>query len=393
MSQGSPSLVVFKKKNAQQRLFRKCRWPVESRRFLASTKQVYGGLFSGYRAEKIQEEKAVVDLLVQVSESFTSEPFKAANVNYRRLHAAAAEVLKRLQVLIGHEVNSHLERIAARLLDRKTVLRWNARSNSCQDFTNSLLRAGFDGLYAQPPPNAVDNKQGLTDEVCPWSRYLFTFKGKIDSPTHWSNNTQFRSIIWQFYDYNRNNLDLIEFTEREIERLGASECTSWKILLQQSLPTLQGSAEGDEAPKSNLVDALWELPRDTLSLLQTHLLRQREKYSSPQGYALTKDEWIMNRLRVLQQLDMFACLSGGLGSAWLADFKQHPEDLRELIFPHSDMYGTMHASDTIVTIQLGPIKVARIYGRQKDSVQQIRRSLVKDGWGRKIRDRITSRNS
>ena len=393
MSLGSPrtpALIVFEKRSSQQRLLRKCRWLVDSRRFLASTKQVYGGLFSGYRTEKREEEHAVVDVLVHVSESFKFEPLKAVHVNYRKLHAAAAIVLRRLQVLIGHEVNGHLERFAARLLDRKTVLRWNVRSNSCQDFTNSLLRDGFDGLYPQPNPDATAIKRGLTEEVCPWSSYLFTFKRNIDSPTHWSNNTQFRSIIWQFYDFSRDNLDLIEFTEHEVERIGASECTSWQMLLQQSTLLSLDLAEGDKAPKSNLADALWELPRDTLSLLQTHLLRQRERYSSPQGYALTKDEWILNRLNVLQQLDIFACLGGGLGSAWLAEFKQHPEDLKELIFPHSDMYGTMHANDTIVTIQLGPVRIARIYGRQKDRAEQIRRSLVKDGWGRKIRDRISA---
>ena len=143
--------------------------------------------------------------------------------------------------------------------------------------------------------------------MCPWSRYLFTFKGKIDSPTSWSNNTQFRSIIWKFYDYGRNNFDLVEFTERETELLGASACTSWKVLLQQSPLASQGSAEEGEAPESDPADALWELPRDTLSLLRTHLFCRREKYSSIQGYALAKDEWILNRLKVLQQLDIFAC--------------------------------------------------------------------------------------
>ncbi|MCJ1249617.1 hypothetical protein MMC30_006843 [Trapelia coarctata] len=382
------ALIFFENETSHQRRLQPSPRAVEDRGFLASIKQVYGGAFSGYREELHQKEKTVIDLLVKVSESLTLDPFKSVTVNRKALHSAADVVLEALQELIGDGVDTHLERLSAKLLQRETVLRWNARSNSCQDFTNSLLRNDFTGLYPEANQGHIVDTEATAPRECPWARYLFCFKDRIDPPQVYRNNTQHRSIIWQFYETSRNNLDLIEFTERTLEQVPADKSTSWEILLQRPMLASAKSCTAEALPKSTIVDALWELPRDTMSLLQTQLLRRRERLSSPQGYALTKEEWILNRLRVLQQLDIFACLAGGMGLAWLAEFEQYPEDLEELIFPHSDMYGTMHASERIKVVQLGPVKVARIYGRQLRMWKQVGSAMARDGYLRKFLDMI-----
>jgi len=367
-----------------------CSRAVEDRRFLASVKQVYGGAFSGYRTELHQNEKAVVDLLVTVSSCLILDPSKSAATNHKTLHSAAAVVLHALQDLIGHGVHTHLERLSAKLLQRETVLRWNPRSNSCQHFANTLLDGDFTGLYPQPSHRPSLDSEGppSASRECPWARYLFCFKARIDPPQVYRNNTQHRSLIWQFYETSRSNLDLVEFVEQTLARRSADPSPSWPILLQRPPSDVPEADPSNPPKKSLLADAVWELPRDTLSLLQTHLLRRRERFSSPQGYALTKSDWIFNRLRVLQQLDIFACLAGGMGSAWLAQFAQHPEDLRELVFPHAEMYGTMHASERIKTVQLGRVRVARVYGREGRMWREVGRAAVRDGYARRVVDGV-----
>ena len=130
-------------------------------------------------------------------------------------------------------------------------------------------------------------------------------------PQHWS-------VVWAFYHGNRDNCDLIEYAERT-------------VLKQASIPphlrrmsVLKCSESGSDLSAEALVDSLWELPRDILSMLQTHLLRRSEKYSSPQGFSPTQQEWVKNRLQVLLQLDSFACFAGAWGSAWLAEIIQEP---------------------------------------------------------------------
>lgn len=384
----TPASILFENETGLQRRLQPCRRVVEDRRFLASIKQVYGGTFSGYRTELHQKEKTVIDLLVTVSDSLIVNPSKSAAMNRKILHSAAAVVLKALQELINPGVDAHLERLSTTLLQRETVLRWNVRTNSCQDFTNSLLRDDFTGLYPEVSQSHTVGTDATARRDCPWARYLFCFKDSIDPPQVYRNNTQHRSIIWQFYETSRNNLDLIEFTERTLEQVSSDKSTSWEVLLQRPMLASAKSCAAEELPKSIIVDALWELPRDTMSLLQTQLLRRRERFSSPEGYALTKEEWITNRLKVLQQLDIFACLAGGMGLAWLAEFEQYPEDLKELVFPHSDMYGTLHASERIRVVQLGPVRVARVYGRQMRMWKEVGRAMARDGYLRKLLDMI-----
>ena len=368
--------MLFDEGNPKQRCLRPCQRSLEFHRLLASAKLVYGGVFSGYRASNRQQEKAVVDLLVSVSESFKFNASKLITTQYKALRSGAAVILAALAELIGPEVHSHLERFAARLLNPKTALRWNLHTNSCQNFANKLLRGDFNGLYPMAPGRPSSAKHLALCSDHPWSRYLFCFKNTIDSPQYWNLSMQCRSIVWQFYGWSRDNCDLIEFTELMIRRQSQDTRKALEVLLLNT-PNKVSDAKG----KVDIANALWNLPRDSLSLLQTHLLRRPEKYCNAEGLALTKEEWVLNRLKVLQQLDIFACLGGGLASAWLAQFEQYPEDLRELIFPDSEMYGTLRADEQMVTIQLGPMNMRTVKGRSFDGWKEIGRGLRRNNGG------------
>ena len=365
--------MVYEQGNLKQRCLQLHHRSVESHRLLASAKLVYGGVFSGYRARNREKEKELVDLLVSVSESLKFIPSKRVIVHHTALRSGAAVILEALAELLGSEVHSQLERFAKNLLNPKTALRWNLRSNSCQTFANNLLRGDLKGLYPIPPGYPSPKRYLSTSPEDTWSRYLFCFKNTIDSPQHWNLSLQCRSIIWQFYGWSRDNCDLIEFTELQLRKESPEARKTLDVLLLQA-PDASTKILGDRG-KADIANALWDLPRDSLSILQTHLLRRPEKYCTTEGFALTKEGWVKNRIQVLQQLDVFACVGGGLASAWLANFERYPEDLRELIFPDSEMYGTLRADEQMVTIQLGPVNMRTVKGRSHDGWKETGRGL------------------
>ena len=373
----SSTFVLFERGAAKQRYLRACRRQVSGHQPLASVKQVYGAVFSGYRAWMRNKEERVISLLVAVAESLELPPCKPMSTKYQSLHSAAVTVLAALKDAIGKEVEEHLKHFSTKLLKSETVLQWSLSTNSCQDFTNNLMHGDFEGLYPRMPRDLLPCNNQVEVSNLPWSSHLFCLKNAIDSPQIGLRGTQCRSIVWQFYEWSRNKCDMIEYIERKIDQDLPNSHTSWEVLLLQHPGSQDTNSTTSVVQESVLVDALWYLPRNTASVLQTHLSRPREKYSNPTGHVLGRAEWVLNRLRILQQLDIFATLSGGLGAAWLARFEKHPEDLRKLIFPDSDMYGTLCADEKLITIQLGPLETSFAKGRRSKDWKHIARRLVK----------------
>jgi hypothetical protein len=62
----------------------------------------------------------------------------------------------------------------------------------------------------------------------------------------------------------------------------------------------EGEVEGQNVISEALLDALWDLPQDTMSILQSHLFQPSTKYSTTQNKALEREDWIENRLRVFR---------------------------------------------------------------------------------------------
>lgn len=353
------TVVLFQ--DGQQRYLRLSSKIQQDRQLLASVKRVYGGAFSGRDARLHQKEEAVVLSLINASEAFRYLPSKSVKANYNRLHTEAAKVTSLVREYINHDVNTYLKRFSSVLLDHSTVLRWDARSNTCQDFADNLLRdPRFGGLIPKLPKEFVTDQsvRANPDYRCP--RYLVSFGTSIDTPIALLR-PQPRSVVWRFYHEIRDNCDLIEYAER----IRHKQSFVPPHLRRISIPQYPGSTA--DRSVDDLIDSLWELPRDTLSTLQTHLLRRREKYSSPQGLALTQSEWVINRLQILQQLDVFGSLAGAWGSAWLAEFLREPEGLLlKGSWPDAATYGNMHVSEKIQTIGRGWWGIQFVTGRERE---------------------------
>ena len=352
-------VVLFQ--DGEQRYLRTSSQSQRDRLLLASVKRIYGGAFSGRDARLQQKEEAVVLSLITASESFRYLASKSMRANYNRLHIEAAKVTSLVREIIDHDVKAYLEHFSSVLLDHKTLLRWDARSNTCQDFADKLLRnSKFVGLLPKLPRDFVTDESVRANPKYGGLRYLISFGTNIDTPIALLR-PQPRSVVWRFYHEIRDNCDLIEYAQRTTHKQASIPPHLRRISVLQYLQSTADVSVDD------LVDGLWELPRDTLSILQTHLLRQREKYSSLEGLALTKREWVTDRLQIMQQLDIFGSLAGGWGSAWLAEFLRKPEGLLlKGFWPDSATFGSLHVGENVQMIGGSPRYIYFVSGRERE---------------------------
>lgn len=184
------------------------------------------------------------------------------------------------------------------------------------------------------------------------------FGSAIDTPIALLR-PQTRSLICNFYHTKRDNCDLIEFGESYRRKRFAYPTDSWEML---------DSVEDSGLITISLVYALWSIPRDSVSILHTHIFRSVSKYSNAEHQALAKEQWVENRLRVLHQLDVFASLRGGLAAALMEQRIEKRHLLTKCDSPNAEIYGTMHADENIVRAAQSRLLI--ITGRERYGVMQ-----------------------
>jgi hypothetical protein len=123
-----------------------------------------------------------------------------------------------------------------------------------------------------------------------------------------------------------------------------------------------------------MIDALWTIPRDTISMLQTGLMRSWARHSDNEGRSLSPRQWVLNRLRILHQVDVFASLCSGLAAAMLLELGNNIELLSRYYYPTAATYGTLHVSEKMVVYHR--MGIMFITGRERDR------------WKRKVKHRI-----
>ena len=330
------------------------------RQLLASVKRVYGGAFSGRDVRLREKEAAVVHSLIEASDSFRYIGSKSVAANRTRLHAKATRVMALVRDLISHDVDTHLKKFCSVLLDSETTLRWHPISNTCQDFADRLLRDKmFEGILPKFPREFLTDVNVRAEPKLSCIRYVVSMGTSIDTPLALLS-PQHRSVVWRYYHEIRDNCDLIEYAERVTQKQASIPQHVRRILVPNSPESAFDMSVVD------VVDQLWQLPRDTLSMLQTHLLRTSEKYSSAQGLRLTRREWAVQRLRVLWQLDLFASFAGAWASTWLAEFVERPEKLLSHGFlPDAATYGTVHAGEKTRNFRVGSRSYHVLTGRER----------------------------
>jgi hypothetical protein len=251
------------------------------RHVLGCGKKVCGGAFSGHNAHFAEGERAAIRCLLDAGSTFQMDVKSVGRVarSRKRLHEVSQPILDAIRKTFGHEISLYLQHFAKVLADRGNHLKWDPRRNNCQIFATALLKGlPIQGIFHLLPRNFPHEEEVRNKKDWPFPRYSLSFGPSIDTPMALLR-PQPRSILWNFYHKKRDNCDIIEFGEAYRTKPCAFPTEPWEVL---------DGIEDTGRKEISLVDALWSIPRDSVSILHTHLLRGASQYSNPEQRALTK---------------------------------------------------------------------------------------------------------
>ena len=332
------------------------------RQFLGSVKKIYGGAFSGHADAFREGEQEIIKCFIEAADSFQYLPGKSVAANRKRLFRHSTLVVGKIQELFGSEVEIYLQHFANAISSLSTPLRWDLDTNNCQHFTRNLLnQLDVSTLFHRFPINYFNNEAVKKKKQWPFPRYLLSFGSDIDTPIALLR-PQVRSLIWNFYHQKRDDCDMIEFAEQFRTKACPAPTDTWEILCDEDVISEYGATT--RIHRLSMVDALWAIPRDTVSILQTGLMRSWARHSDNEGRSLSPRQWVLNRLRLLHQLDIFASLCSGLAATILRDLGKDVEHLSRYYFPTAETFGTLHSSEKVVAYPR--VGIMFITGRERD---------------------------
>jgi len=333
--------------------------PRTDRRILGCAKKVCGGAFSGHNVHFADGEKDVIRRLVEAGSSFKIKGKSTDWVTQARsnLRKASLPIVEAIKETFGHEINIYLKHFSKVLSNPDTRLSWDWRDNNCQTFATNLIKdLRIYGTFHHMPLAFIDDEEvrNAKDWSCP--RYAMSFGSSIDTPLALLR-PQPRSLIWNFYHRHRDNCDIVEFGEIYRRKPCAFPTEAWLLL---------DSIEDTGETKVSLVDALWSIPRDSVSILHTHLLRDSSVYSNTEQKVLTREQWVQNRLRVMHQLDVFASLSGALTAALMEQRIEKRHLIAKSAHPLAEDYGDFHAEERMKIVDVGGRFIYSVSGRERN---------------------------
>lgn len=287
------------------------------KRYKAVIKQVVGVPFAGTLPGD-EELEIVRRILAASQKAFGSAGLTRAEE--QRIQASILKpILADLQDLLGSRVRAYLSSISQRILDNQTTLTWNALSNNCQSFCNTILDQTLFGPLLNGPKST-----SLSDETL----------GQIPNPLYTmsflSNDGEYVSrTVRSKFSVPQGHVE--EFLNRL--RLGRSpDEADLPDSLQEYWYDWGGFGgplyyhqdifpwDCTEAYKKNsaccgdqcaLTKHIWAFPFDSWSLVAHHLTRDRYLYApvpftdhetgrfSTVFKVMDIGEWMRNRLKVI----------------------------------------------------------------------------------------------
>ena len=331
------------------------------RHFLGSVKKVYGGAFSGHTDAFREGEQEVIRCFVEIADSFQYLLGKTVASNRKRLFRHSAPVLRKIQELFGAEVEMYLQHFANAISNIGTPLRWDLDTNNCQHFARNILnQLNTATLFHQLPKNYSD-LEIRKKKKWPIPRYLLSFGPNIDTPIALLRPPD-KSLIWNFYHQKRDDCDIIEFAEQFRTKACPAPTDGWEVLCDVDTASEQDVTARTQ--RLSVVDALWVLPRDTVSILQTGLMRSWARHSDSEGRSLSPRQWALNRLRILHRGDAFASLCSGLATAIRLEVSNNMALSSPYHYLTATTYGTLHVNEKVVVLHR--IGIEFISGRERN---------------------------
>ncbi|RHZ43373.1 uncharacterized protein CDV56_101398 [Aspergillus thermomutatus] len=265
--------------------------PQKLKRFQAILKQVVGTPFTGWPLSTAEHE--IIELLVKASSDSA--------------YGTRSELQDKVKTFLSPWVSVYLRSIAGKLLDSKTTLAWDASTNNCQQFCDSLLdwqvfgpllsEASILSSEKDPPqalyrvsflcrPGATQNPfshpttisdvpYGLTEEYIRRFHFgCYTGPDLIDSlHEYWFDWAGFKQHLYPHQNF--FPWDCTEALYRYPVKCG--DCT--------------------------LSKHLWAFPFDSWSIIALHLSRNALAYPPSESNPPSEVTWMQNRLTLLTALD------------------------------------------------------------------------------------------
>lgn len=296
------------------------------KRYKTSLKQVVGGLFSGHDQPNLENE--IIDLVIAAST--LALPNSGDHVLLREAFwkQILGPIVDKLQNLMQTRTDTMLASVTEKLLDPSTNLKWDKRTNNCQNFCSNILNSQlYGGFLSREPSNPLECRP----------LYLLSFVCRPGSYTRERNiQTKFdipSGLCEEYLLKHRYGLhvdsDIIDSLHEYWFDWGAFGGPLYKH--QHLFPWDCTEAYGRSATSCNdcnIYKHVWSFPFDSWSLSTLHLTRPRLLYPD----VTSKHDWMRNRHEVLLAQDVLNRVAKVMASstkfqqatAWLTD---HP-DLR-----------------------------------------------------------------
>lgn len=127
------------------------------------------------------------------------------------------------------------------------------------------------------------------------------------------------------------------------------------------------------------------MPRDTLSILHSHLFRPCQAYDKVAEDGTTElRAWNANRLRALPQLDLFASAAGGLGRAMVEAFARDRAALNSVSAPDSLIHGLLRADERVRTLKAFGLVCHIVLGREAPQWAAEASQVALEDWATRI---------
>ncbi|CEJ86953.1 hypothetical protein VHEMI04258 [[Torrubiella] hemipterigena] len=349
------SVILYQENTGlKERALERYMLDVEKKHTLGAVKQVYGGVFSGYLETSLEEEEVIKIFLKQAKRCNLTGSKKLKTQREVLLDASRA-ICAAIKGLLGRRISATLLQLSQSLMDDSLL--FNTIFRNCQSFVNQLLvKQALGTLF--PVPNATDNSWSKSKKRFsePTTTYLLSFGDQLIA--RHDDIQQPNSVVAAFLLNGSMGFDLIRFITllltihttrlKDAQSQAVEMQDDWSELLLQPLATDKAQRQLN----SELINMLWLLPRDTLSILSSHLLRPYKAYQELEDGNFGPEQWITNRLRLLRQLDVFASMAGGFGSALIQTLTRSEVLSKHVAAPHSLVYGLMRADERILSIRV-----------------------------------------
>ncbi|KAL4868694.1 hypothetical protein BDV12DRAFT_209013 [Aspergillus spectabilis] len=297
----------------------------KERRFLCSRKQLSGTMVES-------AEDGIEQQFLRLAGKWRSRKLPVAHERDNRtlLQECAAQLARSMEAFFSEEINPQLFLLTQKL-GKTQKLKYSRMSNNCQDFCNGLLNYGsyyypmFSTMYPFITASLSPNIDHDPDDKS--LSYLQSFVKSLQYLIPGSNKrAMLGSAVTMYSSYAQNDADLIDHVYSV--RFGFDSDNSF------SLGFRSGPRAEENGHSCSLADHLLDCPVDNLSILQTHLHRQKKYYTIRDKLNYTNMQflvnlppsaWITNRLQILRRLKLLHDL--------LADNAAHFQELCRMRLP------------------------------------------------------------